>query len=95
MMADVEGIEYATCGACRGTGKFGEEDCSRCKGTGRVALPLVVKKPRVRRRSSVSLGHLPRGESDSVSRSCLNLGCGVLGTAIALVVLLLGVFGHL
>jgi hypothetical protein len=94
-MADVEGLEYATCGACRGTGKIGEEDCSRCKGTGRVALPLVVKKRRVRRQSSVSLGHLPRGESDSVSRSCLNLGCGVLGTALALVIILVAVFGPL
>ena len=94
-MADVEGLEYATCGACRGTGQIGGAECSRCKGTGRVALPLVVKKPRMRRRSSVSLGHLPRGESDSVSRSCLNLGCGVLGTALALVVILLGVLGHL
>ncbi|MBM4444850.1 MAG: hypothetical protein FJ020_06065 [Chloroflexi bacterium] len=94
-MADVEGLEYATCGACRGKGKIGEEDCSRCKGTGQVALPLVVKKPRARRGSSVSLSHLPRGESDSVSRSCLNLGCGVLGTALALVVILLVVFGPL
>lgn len=94
-MADVEGIEYATCGACRGKGQVGDITCSRCKGTGRVALPLVVKKPVVRRRSSVSLGHLPKGESDSVSRSCLNLGCGLLGAALALVMVVLGVFGYL
>jgi len=94
-MADIEGIEYATCGECRGRGKIGGEDCSRCKGTGRVALPLVVKKPKVRRQSSVSLSHLPRGESDSMSRSCLNLGCGLLGAAVTMVVVLLGVLGYL
>jgi RecJ-like exonuclease len=94
-MADIEGLEYATCGACRGTGKIGDDDCSRCKGTGRVALPLVVKKRRVRKASSVSLSHLPRGESDSVSRSCLNLGCGVIGSAVTLTIVLLVVLGPL
>jgi DnaJ-class molecular chaperone len=81
-MADIEGLEYATCGACRGTGKIGDDDCSRCKGTGRVALPLVVKKRRVRKGSSVS-------------RSCLNLGCGVIGSAVTLTIVLLVVLGPL
>jgi len=94
-MADVEGLEYATCGACRGTGKIGDEDCSRCHGTGRVALPLMVKKRVVRRRSSVPLSHLPRGESDSLSRSCLNLGCGLIGSVVALVIVLLVLLGPL
>lgn len=94
-MADVEGIEYATCGECRGTGLIGDVTCPRCKGTGRVALPLVAKKRKVGRRSSVSLSHLPRRESDSVSRSCLNLGCGLLGAALALVMVVLGLFGYL
>ena len=93
-MSKVEGIEYATCGACRGTGHVDGEVCPRCKGTGRVALPLVVKRARVRKPASVSLSHLPRGESDSVSRSCLNLGCGLLGAALALVLVLLGAFGY-
>jgi hypothetical protein len=94
MSKRVEGIEYATCGACRGSGHIGDAVCSRCKGTGRVALPLVVKQARVRKPSSVSLSHLPRGESDSVSRSCLNLGCGLLGATLALVLVLVAVFGY-
>jgi hypothetical protein len=94
-MSETEGIEYATCGACRGTGNVDDEVCPRCGGKGQVALPLPPKRVEVRKATSVSMRHLPRGESDSVARSCLNLGCGLVGVALALVVVLLGVLGYL